>query len=663
MPVQQAPPEGSTAAEGTAAGPDGGRPRLALVVAVTAWTLAGVGLVAALASGVPLGGESVFLFVDAMVAVVYGALGAIVLARRRHPVPWILALTALGDGLAVVGGGAMLLALGRPGWESVAPWGFLFGVAWVPGILALFTVVPWLVRNGPLGRVGTAGVVAGSLVSVGATVHQVFLRDVAGYWWAVAACLVGAAATADAVHRSRRGIPEDRVGMVWLAWGTGMMTVSFLPLTAPALAGWIPPVVVPLLHLAVQAVFPAAVLGVVLRQRLWGIDLAVSRTVTAGVLTLALLGVYVLVASVTTALLPEPSPVPGQVLAAAVVALTVQPSRTWVRRRVSRLVHGEAADRAASQRLGEQFTRSATAEDLLGGLTARIREGLRLESVEVHGAGRAPVREGHPTGPALVVPLLHGGREVGELRVTARPGESLGARGRRQLDDLGGILAAALALVHAGADLERERDRVTRARLAERRALRREIHDGLGPSLAGLRLGIQGARNLVGTDPDGAGAILDALQDELDLRIDDVRNLSRTLLPPTLEDLGLGAAVRELAEKLSSPGCAVRVRCPEASDLPAPVRTAAYGIIGEAVLNAVRHGSPTQVGVEVVVGPDRVRVEVADDGRGVRAGAPDGVGTRSMRERAEEQGGRLDRFPREGGGTVVVAVLPTGGQE
>jgi signal transduction histidine kinase len=218
-------------------------------------------------------------------------------------------------------------------------------------------------------------------------------------------------------------------------------------------------------------------------------------------------------------------------------------------------------------------------------------------------------------------------------------------------------VAAGVALAQASRDLDDARDRLTSVRLEERRVLRRELHDGLGPSLAGIRLGLQGARNLVAQDPIAAETLLAQLQAELDHRVDDVRALSRSLLPPVLDELGLAAALHDLASRQSQSGLDVSVRCDAAADLDARTAQAAYGIVAEAVTNVVRHSGARTCRI-VVTEHEVLDVLVEDDGAGFSPHARSGVGTQSMRERAEEQGGSLRIEAAEPSGTRVHATLP-----
>ncbi len=662
-----------------------GSPRAATAIAVTAWGLAASSFVLLVGARPAVDPELLFYLVDVAVAVVYGTVGAVLLWRLRHPVAWLLALAALGGGVAAFGfayGGLAASLGGLPAQDAIAR---LRGIGWVPGTFSLFLVVPWLVQEGRRPdaapdpgagdghrpdlidrRVTLAGLAVGTSLAVALTVLALVpLADGAYLAQQVlmgAAVLVGLAAAWAALRRGGAVPAGQRSGYRWLALGTAALAVSFLPLAVPVLLMVVPPFSVPLLHLVSQVVFPAAVLVVVLRRRLWGLDLAVSRAVLAGGLGLGLAVVYVVVAAAAAALLPGRGFAP--VVAAAVVVAAVQPSRLWLQRRIDRLVYGQAADPAeAVRRLGSQLGSASGPDDLLGGLVGSIATALRLDAVALV----VDEEVVHCLGPAqpdpVVVPLEHQGAVVGRLLVTPPGGERLDTRTRQVLTELAGVVAAGVALTAATRDLEVARDRLTSARMAERRLVRRELHDGLGPSLAGLRLGLAGARNLLGTDPAAAAAVLGGLQDELDQRVQDVRQLSRDLLPPVLDELGLGAALVELGGRHASSGFVVDLDVALGSQPSAALAGAAYGILAEAVTNAARHSGADGCRVQVHRLGDDLLLRVSDAGRGTQPDAVLGVGTSSMRERAEEAGGSLQvRSPGTGTGTgtgtVVEAVLP-----
>src|SRR5690606_5677111 len=203
--------------------------------------------------------------VDAAVALVYGLTSALVLSRRRHVVGYLLGLAALGGGVAAAAGGWRVLATAR-GLDP-EPFASAVSWAWVPGTLSLFLVVPWLVRERPADA-PRWGPGVGAAIAVGTTVLSVSLL-VTAFYASLGAAVVWGLVTAAAVElRRRRGPASDAVGLGWLALGTLVLAVSFVPLLLPL--GRVPMWVTPALHLASQALFPAAVLTVVLRQRLWG---------------------------------------------------------------------------------------------------------------------------------------------------------------------------------------------------------------------------------------------------------------------------------------------------------------------------------------------------------------------------------------------------------
>ncbi|MFI7586579.1 histidine kinase [Spongisporangium articulatum] len=637
-----------------------GLPQVAAAIAVAGWGLA-VSSLALLVAGRPPVDEGLWFYtVDATVAAVYGTVAALLISRRPTLVGWLISLMAVGCGLAAFSYAGVVYSTSRPQpvgvFEAIAPWQ---SITWIPGTLASFTVVPWLVRDGRLGLGARLAAALGAVVSVGFTGIRLTLVEgqSAGALQALSltAVVIGLLAAAGVLHRRFLRPAPERVGLGWLALGTAAMALSFLPLALGDLVD-VPLWFTPSIQLAVQAVFPAAVLVVVLRQRLWGLDLALSRSVLAGALTVVIVVVYVVVTALARRLLPGEDA--AQAVAAVAVVVAVQPARLWLQRRVRALVYGPDADPAgAVRRLGRSLGGARTSGELLAGLVESVGTALRLESVVLVGEGLPLARWGSPTSRPLVVPLAHRGRAVGALEVTAPPGETLDARARRTLDELAVVVAAGAALATASQDLDAARERLTSARLAERRVIRRELHDGLGPSLAGIRLGLQGARNVLAHDPAAAGELLAALQEELDGRVDDVRALSHSLLPPVLEELGLGPALSELAARFAGNGLVVEVSCSDADGLSPELAAAAYGIITEAVTNVSRHSGASTAWVRVSVGAT-LEVRVDDDGSGVADGATPGVGTSSMRERAQEQGGTLSIGPRAPSGTTVHASLP-----
>lgn len=641
----------------------GGAPIAAAVVAVTCWTIVVLALVVFFAAVPSIDSNQLFFLVDVVGGAVYGTVAGVVLARRVHPVPIILGAAAIGIALAAFGYSWSQWATVSPGLPWVDVLSPLQNTAWIPGTLALFLVIPWLVRDHRLDAVARVGVVAGVVVTAWYFWARTF-TDVSPVPLLAPVVIVGLAAAADAARRWRRGPVDERVGLGWLALGTALMALSFVPLMMPpAWPGlWM---FTPVMHLVVQPFFLAAIFVSILRQRMWGLDLVVSRAVVAGSLTALLIALYAAVATVLARLLPAGDSTGAQVVAAAVVAVAVQPVRIWLQRRVHRLIYGVGAEPGRAVReLGRHFGSAESPTELLDGLAAGVGLGLRLESVTVLRAdGAIAASWGSATGSVESVELVHRGAPVGRLEVTAPPGESLGIRSRKSLGELASVVTAGLVVLQSSEDLAAARQRLASVRVEERRVIRRELHDGLGPSLAGIRLGLQGVRNLLPEDPVAASALLDSLQEQLDHQVDGVRSLSRSLFPPVLDELGLTAAFDELAAGHARSGFALDVAADVPPELSRQASAAAYGIAVEAVTNARRHSGAAGCRIEASCGTDPagtpvLTVVVRDDGRGFEPGESVGVGTRSMRERADELGGTVVIESGCPSGTVVTARLP-----
>jgi signal transduction histidine kinase len=234
------------------------------------------------------------------------------------------------------------------------------------------------------------------------------------------------------------------------------------------------------------------------------------------------------------------------------------------------------------------------------------------------------------------------------------------------LADLGRQAGTAVGAIRLRDDLVRSRERLVLAREEERRRLRHDLHDGLGPTLAAIGLRAEASAATLDADPAAARVLLEELAAEVGVALADVRRLVDGLRPPAIDEVGLVAAIDQQARRLEGGTGDATVRISVAGapsplpELPAAVEVAAYRIAVEAVTNAVRHADARTCRVRIAAGR-MLEIEVADDGRGDPAGFVPGTGLESMSARAEELGGELRVEPQAGGGTRVLARLPLAG--
>jgi signal transduction histidine kinase len=468
----------------------------------------------------------------------------------------------------------------------------------------------------------------------------------------IVALLLGMlAAFAVVVARYRGARGTRRLQMRWLLWA-GIVDVVAI---ASALGA---PELVEMVALTAAIIATAgAVMIAVARYRLYEIDRLLPTTVVAVVLGLLVVGVDALVLLVAGAALGGRD---AALLAVAVVAVLYTPLRNRLWRAARRVALGGRDDPyGAMSTLAGHLESAAAPGEQLAAVARSVAEAFRLPYVRVEidraDGARAVVEHGTPGDPPVTLPVRYRDETIG--RVVIGGGARLSEADQRLLGDLLRQAAAAARAGALGASLQRTREALVTAREEERRRLRRDLHDSLGPGLAAVTLRIETARALAERDPARADAALVTATEDVSALLADVRRLVHDLRPPTLDELGLAGAVHRLAERLEG-GVGVAVVADDLGPLPAAVEVAAFRIVSESLTNVVRHAGAARATVTLARTPTALEVAVADDGRGIDPEVGAGVGTLSVRERAAELGGTAAVSCPDGGGTVVTATLP-----
>lgn len=469
-----------------------------------------------------------------------------------------------------------------------------------------------------------------------------------GWLWTGSELLNGAiylACLAGLVLRYRRGDDRQRRQLLWLATAL-LALLAMLVVWVPSQAGG-PEVFV----LLVIPLVPAAITIAVLRHQLLDIRLVFTRALLYAVLTAGVVGSYLGLVAFADQVLRSTG-LGGSVIATLVVALGFNPVRVRLQRRLERWLYGDRTDpvRAVS-RLGRQLV-GAGGDSGTGDALKAVREALRLPYAALRVDGVVQAAHGDPDNILETVALTYQGNHVGDLLVGVRNGQgALDRSDRAVLELLAAPLAVAVHATTLGEAVQRSREQIVAAREEERRRLRRDLHDGLGPALTGMAFQADTARNLLRVDPDRADALLVEMRAHATDSITDVRRLVYALRPPSLDELGLVGALRRHTERLDGNGPTITVLAPEElRPLPAAVEVAAYRIAVEAITNAVRHADPSHIELEIAVDDD-LEITVLNDGTAASRWEP-GVGLTSMRERAAELGGTVDAGPRTNGGRV-----------
>ena len=447
---------------------------------------------------------------------------------------------------------------------------------------------------------------------------------------------------------------SDRTALQWLGvtLGTAGLVIG---LVAFAFDGT-ETVLGPVIALLVVPVAPAMVIGV-LRPDVVDVRGLVVWGVVTFMTVIVYLSVFAGVVSGIDAMGGKPSP--GALgLIGAVLALGFHPTLVLLRGVVDQLLFGDRPDPLqAATHVADQI-----GDDPVLALRA-IREALVLPYASLRADGHTLATSGTEVTHTRSLSLQLGGDTVGEIVVGLRAGDlALSQSDADVLRIVAPLLAQTLRAQALARDLQTSRNAAITAIEEERRRLRRDLHDGLGPTLSGVAFATDAARNQLAGNPGAADLLLEQLRADTSAAIAEVRRLVEGLRPPALDELGLLGAVRQHAATLHADGGAllqVTISAPEPlPELSAAAEVTAYRIVVEALTNVARHAAATTAAVELSVAGDELRLSVQDDGRDSREWRP-GVGMASMRERAEQVGGTLSARARPEGGRVE-ALIPLG---
>ena len=477
-------------------------------------------------------------------------------------------------------------------------------------------------------------------------------------------------AAAGQVYRYRRvSTAPQRLQTRWTAIGFAVALGVFVIANAvqmvlPAIREPLPNLVVQTTAFAAITLIPISIAVALLRHGLFDVDVLLGRALVYGALTASTVAVFMLVVGYLGSLFRTQDNLVISLLGTGAVAVMFQPLRERLQRGVNRLLYGQRDEPyVVLSNLGRRLDASVDRATILPVMVETVATALKLPyaaiQLERDGELVEVAAVGELRGPPVNLALAHHGQPMGNL-VLGRRGRSepLSTADRRLLDDLARQAAAALYAVRLNVDLQRSRERLVMAREEERRRLRRDLHDGLGPTLAALGLKVETARNRLGRDSAADGLLAD-LSVRTQGAVADIRRLVYGLRPPALDDLGLIGALQQLiGVSEPPPRIELAVRTEGLPPLSAAAEVAAYRIAQEAMTNVVRHAQATQCTIRLQLIDGALHLSVEDNGSGLPEVVHRGVGLASMRERAEELGGTFGIAGRPGGGTNVKVSLP-----
>ncbi|MGH7685931.1 MAG: histidine kinase [Candidatus Dormibacteria bacterium] len=645
--------------------------------------------------------------------------GLIVAARQRHnPIGWLFLAAALdgavhaASGEYAVRGLLNAVALPATDWAAwVSNW--VLTLLFPAGILIfIFLLFPSGRLPSPRWRILSILAVAftalallitvpsDSPITPGPNVRAVaspvaikgfsstFLDNLGVIWLGGVVLLLIAGASL--VVRYRRASGEERQQIKWFAYAVAITLIVYAATVPFSLAQTFNSGIS---NAAIEAGFgvalPVACGIAILRYRLYGIDVVISRTLVYGALAALITGVYVGIAVGFGELVGSGGkPNLGlSILATAIVAIGFQPARERLQRIANRLVYGKrATPYQVLSEFSSQVAGSYAADEVLPRMARVLEEGTGAERTTVwlrsgdslHAAATWPlnnIEEPEPSIPmsdgslpalprvTRAVEVRHQGELLGALSVEKRRGESLTPVEEKLLDDLAHQAGLVLKNVGLTADLQRRleelrlsRQRLVSAQDAERRKLERNLHDGAQQHLVAIKVKLGLAEMLAGKDPEKARATITQLKADTDEALETLRDLARGIYPPLLAEKGLPTALQSQARKATLP---VTVEADGIGRYPQEVEATVYFCVLEALQNVQKYAQASHAVVHLREHDGALSFEVEDDGNGfdvetVRMGA----GLTNMTDRLDAIDGTIVIRSARGTGTAIRGQVP-----
>jgi signal transduction histidine kinase len=606
-------------------------------------------------------------------AVAYSVVGLIVAVRRpSHPAGWLMLVIGLVWSMGVTPPSA-------PGstvsWVGSAFWVLPFGLMGTHLLLRL--------PNGELPSAQWRVVSRASTFAMALTIFGLFFdpetkgNPIANRTLALfgllglillAVCILASIASLFVRRRSADAV--ERHQLRWVAAGGLVFFIGWLLSLVVSIVGHIPDgstasTILGLATLTAYAAVPVGIGFAILKYRLFDIDVVIRKALIVAVLAVFFTLVYVLVVGVVGAAVGSRSTPALSFVAAALVAVGIQPALARARRFADRVVYGErATPYEVLADFGKQLGGTYAAVDVLPRIAHVLHDGI--------GASRARVllSVGNELRQVAVWPpdaaddapddlskdVRDQGEVLGALAVTMPANDAIDEGKAKLVADLAAQAGLVLRNVRLVEELKASQRRIVTAQDHERRRLERNIHDGAQQELVALAVKASLARSLLDHDGAKAREMLDQIGAETQDALENLRDLARGIYPPLLADKGLVAALEAQARKAALP---VTIAPDGVGRYPQEVEAAVYFSILEALQNASKYAGASTVRVRLTQDTADLRFEVSDDGRGFDPGRTSyGTGLQGIADRLTALGGTIQVRSAPGSGTTVAGAVP-----
>jgi signal transduction histidine kinase len=317
--------------------------------------------------------------------------------------------------------------------------------------------------------------------------------------------------------------------------------------------------------------------------------------------------------------------------------------------------------------LGRQVIRDGNSPDVLRHVIRSAADVMDLTNAELEvqlngSAIKAMAAPDRRNGPTYRIDLRFRGESCGRFIAYANEDNPLGHLDQMLLEEFAQELATNLHTVTMNGTLYSHQHRlVSQVRNEVQCRIQRDLHDGLGPILAAVKMQVDSVRTLMRIDPDAADMLLEQVGAETENAVASVRRLVTDLRTPAIHSMGLLAALAEQSRRFQQASAGrlqIKIEAPaRLPALPERVELAAFRIASEALTNIAKHAQARSCVMRVRVDGD-LRLDIVDDGIGIPGRSRAGIGLASMRGRAQDLGGECTIARCGTRGTHVAVRLP-----
>jgi signal transduction histidine kinase len=410
-------------------------------------------------------------------------------------------------------------------------------------------------------------------------------------------------------------------------------------------------------------VIPVSLAISILQYKLWNLDIYMNRFVLYIMLSSLVAIIYASIIGILGTIFQQAGFFIS-FIAVGVIAILFQPIKEKLQAAINRLMYGESrSPYTALSMLGQKLEATTDTRTVLSSVVETISQVLKLPYAAIYlyteNSFQLAAEYGKMNTSAKRINLVYQKEDVGELVLGTRTSnEGFSDYEQRLIQDLVRQIGIAVYSVKVTTDLMKSRENLVKTREEERKRIRRDLHDGLGPQLASLGMNIEAARNLYKINHKLGEELLITTHKQLKDAINDIRQLVYDLRPPILDELGLTFAINEFIRQYSHSEVNFQVFVPPSvSTLPAAIEIATYRIIQESISNVIRHSNATECIIKITM-TNFIKIEITDNGKGISFNSKKGIGIASMRERTEELNGTFHVISTPELGVSIQAMFP-----